>query len=73
MTPTASASSASAADQVVGPHRVAVFAGLPVAAADEHHADVEHHDGDHHEVADAAQADHAALEVAELLDARSSA
>ena len=35
--------------------------------ADEHHADVQHHDRDHHEVADAAQADHAALEVAELL------
>ena len=61
------------AGQVVGPHRFILFAAAPMPPADEHHADVQHHHRDHHEVADAAQADHAALEVAETARPRSSA
>ena len=34
--------------------------------ADEHHAEVQHDRGDHHEIADAAQADDAALEILKL-------
>ena len=55
------------AGQVVGPHRFVLFAAAPVPPADQHHAQVQHDHGNHHEVADAAEADHAALEVAELL------